>query len=121
MSTEWPTHYRYTTQYFHTHVRAALHTFKVIKETSCGYWVVPEWLYANATMENKYKRWVSKDGRRRYCYPSKELAWGSYRIRCAKRVGHLRRQLADAEAAAKIEQPTDSVRVEGREPTYFDC
>ena len=71
-----------------SHVGVWLQTFQVVKETPCGYWFA----YSEATPRELW-RWTSKTARRRFCYPTKEEAWNSYRIRKRKRVDHLQRDL----------------------------
>lgn len=119
-----PVHHRYSTRDEYTTVSTWLDTFYVIKETEKGFWIVPAWAIPLPTFEEakKYRRWVSKDSRKRFCYPTKEEAWESYKIRCSKRIGHLKDQLAIAEAADKLQKPTDHVKIHGRPfaPTIGD-
>ncbi len=75
-------------------------TFSLIKETPCGYWID---VYGA-------KKWVSKNGKKRYAYPTRELAWESYRKRKEKQVSILSCRLAVAKAflaEAKKELPTE--------------
>ena len=103
-----PKHYRYRTTCDEAgNVEIFLEEFEAIKETPQGYWVVPGYS-VHWSEENQTRRWVSKWSRRRYCYATLSEAWSSYRIRCHKRVGHLRAALDVAEAAAKLVSPLKS-------------
>ena len=44
--------------------------YKIISETPCGYWVKSEYDYCN----DDNKKWVSKTGKKRLCYPTKKEA-----------------------------------------------
>lgn len=106
-----PTHYRYDTTWHGTHVEPFLTTFDVLQETPRGYWVIESYQAMwPAEIQEKKRRWVSKDSRKRYCYPSKEQAWESFKIRCQWRVTHLERQLEVAKAAAQLSTPEDTQR-----------
>jgi hypothetical protein len=116
-----PIHYRYVLDASgQTMVTAYRCIFYVIKETPQGYWVVPSWCIPLPSEDGckEHRRWVSKDSRKRYCYPSDREAWVSFQARQARRLGILREQLKEAEAAVKLETPQDSVRVEGRRPCF---
>lgn len=86
--------YRYEDALSHKSLECRLIEFDVLRETEKGYWFVESWLNNKAfeTMAEKKKRWVSKDSRKRYCYPEKSKAWDSYIIRKYKQLGHLERQ-----------------------------
>jgi len=108
-----PVHYRYETAYGYRHVTAILMTFYVIKETRCGYWVVPSWQFPvsdpSSVVVKRHRKWIRKDSRKRHCYPSKEEAWNSYMLRCSWRVEHLERQLKYARLAEQLRKPDDKV------------
>jgi hypothetical protein len=74
-----------------------LRRYVVEKETPAGRWVVEDWAAGvsgpGSAIYDNSRRWVSKTARKRYCYPTKEEAWESYRIRKQWRVKHLKRQL----------------------------
>lgn len=77
-------------------VRLVLHTYNLHKETPKGYWIghgyyTPQYLRSSS-------RWVSKDGRKRYAYPTKEEALTNYIKRSEKRVKILKGQLSRTEA-----------------------
>ena len=67
-----------------------LRDYDLIKETPKGYWIgygfyIPNNLRGNA-------KWVSKTGRKRYAYPTKEEALENYIKRTQKRIKILERQ-----------------------------
>jgi len=86
--------YRYEDALGYDALECRLIEFEVIRETEKGYWFVESWLNNKAfeSMVERSKRWVLKDARKRYCYPSKDEAWESYVIRKRKQLGHLKRQ-----------------------------
>ena len=91
--------YRYEEYYsgdFYT-VKVRLITLNLHKETPQGYWIgwgryAPDYLRGNS-------RWVSKTGRKRYAYPTKEEAMTSFLARKEKQVKILKAQLRKAEGA----------------------
>lgn len=68
-----------------------LSTFNLVKETPKGYWI-------DVWMGNK---WVSKYGKRRYAYPTKEEAIQSCIARTNKRISYCRRDLRVAESGLR--------------------
>ena len=79
--------------------------FEVVKETERGYWLkykgsyVPEYLSSTEKRARWYIRFVLKDGRKRYCYPSLAEALNSYRIRKSWQVKYLSQTIERANAA----------------------
>ena len=72
--------------------------YKVISETPCGYWVKNEYDY-----DEKDKKWVSKTGKKRLCYPTEKEAL--YNLLC-RRIRYL-----------KILQ----ARIEGTKDIIYEC
>ena len=94
-------YYRYEAVNYGTTVNLRLETYRVVKETPCGYWVqLGGW---------DRKRWVSKTSRKRHCYPSKEGAMASYQARKTRHLQILRAQLANAEYAIQLNEEKQSV------------
>lgn len=90
--------YRYVDSWRFNDFGFELTEYFVVKETPCGYWFVPmRASHLHAEIQKKYRRWVSKDAEKRYCYPTKELAWNSYKIRKRWQVRRLKGQLERAE------------------------
>lgn len=58
------------------------------KQTPKGYWV--SWFPGD---DRKMWKWVSATARKRYCYPTREEAWESFRIRTSRRKMHLERNI----------------------------
>lgn len=69
-----------------------LFTFRVFKETPCGFWYV----------RDNEEKWVSKKAKRRYCYPSKEDAWDSFKHRKRAHLRHLKNKLDGINQILKI-------------------
>lgn len=70
--------------------RIELREFVTQKETPGGYWI--DIIYGKP-------RWVSRTGRKRYAYPTKEEAMVNYVKRTEKHVSMLRSRLETAEIA----------------------
>lgn len=71
--------YRYEANETH---EPALLEFRVINETTCGYWI--------SDFHGIIKKWVSKTGKKRYAYPTKDEAFESYLIRKMRYVKNCR-------------------------------
>lgn len=95
-----PTHYRLIDILDETGILILLEKFEVIKETKKCYWVESEnsFKWCNLAEKKKLKqvRLVSKSSAKRYCYPTIELAFNSFRIRKIKQVSILEKQLDQA-------------------------
>lgn len=79
-------------------VRIELRVLPVHRVTRCGVW-------ASHGYGSK-ERWISLTGRKRYAYPDKELAMASFKIRNARYIMHLERNLHHAMMAKKaIDMP----------------
>ena len=64
--------------------------FQILRETSCGYWIIPEEL-ANypksmSGIAERGKRWISKTSRKRYAYPTKREALQNFIARKKKQI-----------------------------------
>jgi hypothetical protein len=79
-------------------VRINERKFKLLKETPCGYWILPDWGY-NYPESEEFKRWVSKVSKKRFAYPTKEEALVSYMARKKRQIEILKSQLKRAEIA----------------------
>ena len=77
--------YRYDSINGYGYMKVCLEEYEVERETPCGYWIRGE------------RKWVPKDGKKRYAYPTKEEALESFRARKRRQIGILRKQLANAE------------------------
>lgn len=66
-----------------------LHIFEIARITPAGYW------FYDGAYEYR-QRWVSKDGRKRFAYPSKEEALKSFIIRKQFHLEHLLRKFRRA-------------------------
>lgn len=79
-------------------------TYEVIKETPCGYWISDYKHHdPDKAIRNKYTwtKWVSKDGKKRYAYPTREEALHSFIIRKHRQIGHAERHLDFAKQSLK--------------------
>ena len=80
-----PRHYRLKDYLEPEGVHVCAELFLAVKETQKGYWVIPEhhqyWLPFEELRKRKVAKWVSKDSRKRMCYPTIKEALNSYRIR----------------------------------------
>ena len=85
-----------------------LMTFNLHKETPKGYWI--GYGYPDDGFISCGSRWVSKTGRKRYAYPTKEEAMTNYIKRTERRVSILKAQLRHTEIGlerAKALQKTE--------------
>lgn len=74
-----------TESYGMTEVRVELYEYEVVKETSCGYWIID--------------KWISKTWKKRFAYPSKLQALESFKIRKKRQIFILQHQLNRAQEA----------------------
>src|ERR1017187_10942745 len=63
----------------------------MVKETPKGYWIAEQW-----DSQATYKKFVLKDGRKRFAYPTREQAFDAYLKRKEKQVTILTHQLDKA-------------------------
>lgn len=97
-------HYRYNHHPYENSAYLLLRTFRVVRETPKGYWLIeisPHWYYRGDD-----PKWVPKESLRRFAYPTQEEALNSYVHRTTSRVKHLERQITKCQqglrrAAAK--------------------
>lgn len=99
-----PVHYRYDAycdENGEVHIHVA--TWVAIKETPCGYYVVPGWMYcghpSGPERYGKDAKWVSKTSRKRRCYPDKVQAFESFKIRKRRHVERLQWDLRVVQSA----------------------
>jgi len=114
-------HYRYQTVETERSVYADLTIFLPLQETSCGFWVMPKFMTypgmeKHPAFVKKFRRWVSKTGLRRYCYPDKAQAFESYKIRVSHYIGHLENNLKKANYAKQLTLENPKV-----EKSNVDC
>jgi len=69
------------------------------KETEKGYWIVPDY-YTNYYQENNYNlaqwKWIPKDSKKRFAYPTKQEAIINYEKRTNKYIQILEEKLKKA-------------------------
>lgn len=94
--------------------KAEVETFSILRETRCGYWIVPSWADTYGLNREKHKRWISKDSRKRHAYPTMEEAVDSFRHRCHHRLGHARRGYENAMAVYALSKEHDPVSHAGK-------
>jgi hypothetical protein len=98
---EFPVHYRYTEAVHEDGLYLYEHKYYPVRETACFFFIVPEWQYRNKVIEYKAKKRVSKDGLRRFCYPSKEDALRSFKARKRSQIMHAQDAVSRAKASLK--------------------
>lgn len=95
-------HYRYTEYVDQDGLYLRESRFYPVRETPCFYHVVDEWdwkhIQTGAKKVGKTRK-VSKNGVRRFCYPSKEQALSSYKARKTSQAQHAMDALNRAESA----------------------
>ena len=87
--------YRYDDVSYESGPKIILSTFKVIKETPCGWWIIQQW--GDWCTPDEDKRWVSKIARKRYAYPTKEEAMISFTARKTRQLSFLKAQTSYVE------------------------
>jgi hypothetical protein len=120
-----PVHYRYDDYMLEGGVGIRVRKFYPLRETPCFYMVVNEFenkmLKITKGRSPKTKR-VSKNGVRRYCYPSKEQALHSYKKRKLSQIRHAELSLAKANQAlfALKDLNNDFDNLDCGRPDYWD-
>lgn len=122
---KFPVHYRYKDGVSPQGLLLIEQTFYPIKETPCFYFVLPEWSY-NLYMRGigdygKQARRVSKNGVRRYCYPSREQAFESYKIRKNKQLWHAQNAINVATLAVNSLKGINTPEALNVVPEYTRC
>ena len=80
--------YRYQNHSTHNGQKVYLYSYRILRETPKGYWV-----------DLGYdEKWVPSEGKKRWAYPTKELAWESFVARKRRHASILRAQLKDVDA-----------------------
>jgi hypothetical protein len=67
----------------------------IVKETPCGWWLESNWPDVKG-------RWVSKTGRKRFAYPTREGAKENYIARKWRQIQHCRAAINNAEEGLRI-------------------
>ena len=92
--------YRYEDQMTYPNtINIKLRKFRVVKWTPCGYWIQ---VY---DFDPDYKKWVSKNGRKRFAYPTVEQAETNFIARKQKQILILESRLRQAKNALQIVSP----------------
>jgi hypothetical protein len=102
--------YRYENHQEHLGTVIREYKFFLLRETKCGYWIIPDYIHKNGYMSEKYKKWVSKTSRKRYAYPSKEGAKENFIARKKRECLILMHRLKCAQISLRqldIEPPKD--------------
>jgi len=86
--------YRYKDIRYTDRVRIHLNEYVLVKETLKGYWIKDDW-----DKYDDHKRWVSKDGKSRYAYPTKEEAMVNFLARKKRQIEILEYKLRNARMA----------------------
>jgi hypothetical protein len=79
-----------------------LETFELVKETEKGYWITYSFF-------SNYKKWIPKESRKRFAYPTKEEALTNLIKRTEKRISLLERQLKSCKTV--VMQAKDMVNI----------
>jgi len=106
--------YRYEDSFSMDYSHLTEITYKVLRETPAGYWVVNGYSYGP-------EEWVSKTGKKRKAYPTKEEAMISYLHRKRFQIALLEGRLSKAKynrALADAKAKTLGVSLANRNDTY---
>lgn len=98
-----PTHYRFRDIITEEGVCLVCDKFHPVRETKCMYFVVPDWAVTKTgSIHTSTRKRVHKDSLRRYCYPTKELAFESYKKRKARQLMLAEESVEKATTALKF-------------------
>ena len=99
-----PIHYRYVDYHYeHCSVSLELDEWIPVHETKCTYLLVPKWaVYGDGMVRYSKPKRVLKNSNKRYCYPCKDQAFESFKIRKEWQIKHANRSLARATEALKL-------------------
>lgn len=76
-------------------IKLELEEYNLVRETPKGYWIG---LYLNPQYgEPFWKKWIPKESRKRFAYPTKEEALENYKKRTEKRIKILKSQISECE------------------------
>ena len=84
---------------FSLHLKLTLKTYNLHKETSKGYWIGYGHPYNGL---QSHSRWVSKTSKKRYAYPTKEMALINYIKRTKRRISILKHQIKSSEDGLRL-------------------
>ena len=106
-----PVHYRYVDHHYeHCSVSLEIDEWVPVHETTCTYLLVPKWsVYGDGLVRYSRPKRVLKNSNKRYCYPCKELAFESFKIRKEWQIKHAKRSLARATKALKLTPDAPSI------------
>lgn len=120
-----PVHYRYDDYMLEEGVEVRVSKFYPVRETPCFYMVINEFenqMKSVTTGRELRTKRVSKDGLRRYCYPTKEQALHSYKKRKLSQIGHAELAIAKAKQAyTAVQDLTNGFdKLDCGRPDYWD-
>jgi len=84
-----------------SYVRVEERTYDVLKETPKGYWI-------NLWSFEYEKKWVSKEAKKRFAYPTREEAMTNFKARKGRQIQILESQLKKAKEALNIAEGMNS-------------
>ena len=99
-----PVHYRYVDRHYEfCNVSLEIEKWIPVHETEQTYLLVPEWaVNAEGIVRYSNPKRVLKNSNKRYCYPCKDLAFKSFKIRKEWQIKHAKRSLSRATEALKL-------------------
>jgi len=74
--------------------KLVLRRYELIKETEKGYWI--------GYKSINYKKWIPKESRKRYAYPTKEEAIENFKARTKRRIEILERTVSCCKIALNL-------------------
>ena len=77
--------------------------FDIIRETEKGYWIATGYVWhGDVEGYEGPQKWVSKTGKKRYAYPTKQEAMVNYIARKTSQIKHCERMIKDAKKGLMI-------------------
>ena len=102
-------HYRFETRENEISISIATLVFDVVKETPKGYWI--------AQHRHAKPRWVSKNTRKRYAYPTKEEALVNYQRRTKRHIMYSKNAVRRSEQGLLIAEAQKTKLTENHDTT----
>lgn len=92
-------HSHMSMKFNYSNTKLELEEFDLIKETPKGYWIG---LYLNPYYDDPFwKKWIPKESKKRFAYPTKEEALENYIKRTESRIKILKSQIMESETGLR--------------------
>ena len=90
-----------------------LNQFKVLRKTPKGFWIRDVFHNNRPDHPRRHERWVSDYSKKRFAYPTKKQAWGSFIKRKQRHLAILRAKVRDIETLLEWSHP-EKIPIHGK-------